>query len=255
VANPLRGMLVNQGISILHPGQNDARALVRPAEGQPVSEFRLGEDMQVYGLPDETLLTFEGSGIETFWELVFPAAANPYGLDSLADVLLTFDLSAQYSPALYAAHLAASPVEVRRWALVSGAQYAPKPIKDLAGSAPTVTIEFDLKRIGLPGNEKNRKVKNMALFFFSPQPLDVKASLIPEQPAGAIEVTFKEGLAQSNLPPDPTIPPPAPQPLNTLLDAPVEQIFRVVVAKSQNPGISFSAVTDLVLAVEYAADL
>ena len=86
-----------------------------PAQQSPVT--RIQEAVQ----SGETLLTFEGSGADTFWELEFPAAANPYGLDLLADVLVTFDAHAGYSAELHAQHLAARPRSVRRIALGSAA--------------------------------------------------------------------------------------------------------------------------------------
>ena len=171
LTNPLRGLLVNQGISISHPGRPDERVVVHPAEALPISEFKLQNDMAVYSLPDETLLIFEGSGVETFWELNFPVAANTFGFDGIADVLLTLDLWAQFSHDLYAKQLANMPISVRHWVVVSGKQYQPTAIEDLAGAANLVTLEFDLSALKLPARETNRKVKNLVLFFVSPSPL------------------------------------------------------------------------------------
>jgi hypothetical protein len=41
------------------------------------------EDMWVYDLPDETLLPFEGSGIETAWELTLSPIGNANGFDAM----------------------------------------------------------------------------------------------------------------------------------------------------------------------------
>jgi len=42
--------------------------------------------MAIYRIPDESLMPFEGSGIDTLWFLELPAAANPDALESLADI-------------------------------------------------------------------------------------------------------------------------------------------------------------------------
>jgi hypothetical protein len=47
----------------------------------------------------EMLLPFEGSGVETSWELLLPKAANPFDYGSVNDVLLTVDYTALYSDA------------------------------------------------------------------------------------------------------------------------------------------------------------
>ena len=67
--------------------------------------------MFVYGLPGETLLQFEGSGVETDWQLEFPVDANPKGFRSIVDVLITFDTNAYYSDTVAAKQEAASPAE------------------------------------------------------------------------------------------------------------------------------------------------
>lgn len=255
LTNPLRGLLINQGVSISHPGQPDEHVIVRPAEALPISEFKLQNDMAVYSLPDETLLTFEGSAVETFWEINLPAAANAFGYDGIADVLLTLDLWAQYSPNLYAKQLANMPKAVRRWIVVSGKQYQPDAIKDLAGGANPVTIEFDVRALKLSARETNRKLKNVAVFFVSPTPLDADAQFSAANPATNVNIAFKKGIAMSNLPPTINDPVPPPLPLNALADFAADQVFTLAIDKNQNPGVDFSGVTDVVLAVEYAADL
>lgn len=255
LTNPPRGLLINQGISISHPGQPDEHVLVRPAEALPISEFKLQNDMAVYSLPDETLFTFEGSGVETFWEINLPGPANTFGYDGIADVLLTLDLWAQYSPDLYAQQLANMPKSVRRWIVVSGKQYQPDAIKDLTGAPTTVTLDFDLSVLKLPAREKNRKLKNVAIFFVSPSPLDADALFSATQPPKTVPITFKQGIAMSNLPPTINDPVPPPLPLNALADVAADQLFKLFINKNQNPGVDFSRVTDVVLAMEYAADL
>ena len=80
------------------PADGTSIMSVRFPDAKPLSEFSLRKDMAVFGMPDESLMTFEGSGFESFWGLQFPATANPFGLDSLLDVQMTFDLTAFYWP-------------------------------------------------------------------------------------------------------------------------------------------------------------
>ena len=211
--------------------------------------------MAVYSLPDETLLTFEGSAVETFWEINLPTAANTFGYEGIADVLLTLDLRAQYSPELYTKQLANMPKSVRRWIVISGKQIQPDAIKDLAGAANPVTIDFDVSALRLPARETKRLLKNVALFFVSPAPLDAGAQFSATQPATNVNITFKQGIAMSNLPAAITDPVPPPLPLNALADFAADQRFALTIDKNQNPGVDFSGVSDVVLAVEYAADL
>lgn len=253
--NPFRGLLLNRGISISRPGQPGEHVLVRPSEAMPISEFNLAGDMAVYSLPDETLLTFEGSGVETFWELRFPRAANPNGLNGLADVMITFDLRARYFPDLYSRQLASMPTTVRRWVLVSAARQQAQAVKDLTGAAASATFDYDLNNIGLPRDEAKGKVKNIAVVIVSEPAVDARMVVSAARPSNNIPVQLQQGVAMSNVPPTSTGPSPTPQPLDKLLDFDVRQRFSVAVNKAQNSGVDFSGVSDVLLAVEYEADL
>ena len=212
--------------------------------------------MAVYGLPNETLLTFEGSSIETFWELGFPKAANPSGLDGLVDVLLTFDLFCEYAPDRYEADLLALPAAERKWILVSGAQYQPAALANLAGAAANVDVVFDLRRLRvLPQQEKSRKIKNIAVFVVTPDELNFTAKLSAANPAATASVTLQKGFAISSLQPDPGMLPMPSSPLNVFAETDPEQAFTLAISKSANPGIPFDRVTDVVLAIEYEASL
>jgi hypothetical protein len=255
---PLRGSLINRGVSISKPGLPGEHVLVRPDESLPLSEFRLEEDMAVYGLPNETLLTFEGSNIETFWELSFPKAANASGLDGLVDVLVTFDLFCEFSSERYEADLAALPTSERKWILVSAALYQPDAVTALAGTGQNVEIIFDVRGLRLlPRQEKSRKITNVAAFVVTPDEINFKATLRSADPATSVSVTFQKGSAISNLQPDPALPsllPPSP--LNAFAGMNPEQAFILTIRKqADNPGVNFQRVTDVVLAIEYEASL
>jgi hypothetical protein len=95
----------------------------------------------------------------------------------------------------------------------------------------------------------------VAVFFVSPSPLDADAQFSATQPATNVNIAFNKGIAMSNLPPTINDPVPPPMPLNTLADFSVDQRFTLTIDKNQNPGVDFSGVSDVVLGVEYAADL
>ncbi len=255
-AQPLRGSVINRGVSISKPQQPGEHVLVRPSESLPLSEFRLEKDMAVYGLPNETLLTFEGSSVETFWELGFPKAANASGLDGLVDVLLTFDLFCEFAPERYEADLAALPTTERKWLLISAARYQPAAVTALAGAATNVDVVFDLRRLRLlPRQETSRKIKNFAAFVVTPDEIDFAAKLLSENPPTSVPVTFQKAFAISTLQPDPALPPLAASPLNAFADMNPDQAFTLEINKTANPGVDFQRVTDIVLAIEYEASL
>jgi hypothetical protein len=83
--SPPRGMISNSGISLVsREATRDLRTLARFPDALPLSEFRVRDDMFVYGPAGETLMQFEGSGIETECSLELPRLANQDGLRSLA---------------------------------------------------------------------------------------------------------------------------------------------------------------------------
>lgn len=256
LVQPMRGSLVNRGVSISKPAQPGEHLLIRPPESLPLSEFRLETDLTVFGLPNETLLTFEGSDVETFWELAFPLAANPGGLDNMVDVVLTFDVFCEFSSDQYESDLAALPTADRKWMLVSGARYQKAQVAALAGAAATTDVVFDLPRLGLlPTGETGRKITNAAIVVVAKHPLDVAVKLKTTTPASTIAVPVTKGLALSTLPPTPVVPPMPASPLNALEGRDPNQVFTVSVAKAANPGVDFTGVADIVLALEYEANI
>lgn len=212
--------------------------------------------MAIYGLPNETLLTFEGSSIETFWELSFPKAANAVGLDSLVDVLLTFDLFCEFAPERYEADLAALPTTDRKWILLSAARYQPAAVAGLAGASAKVNIVFDLGLLHLlPRQEKLRTIKNLAILVVTPDEIGFTATLLSADPATSATVSFQKGFAISTLQPDPSLPPLPASPLNAFAGMNPEQAFTLSISKSANATTDFRRVTDIVLAIEYEASL
>jgi Tc toxin complex TcA C-terminal TcB-binding domain len=256
--SPLRALLVNEGFSLVtRIDEEEPHISLRPRDALPLSEFRLRDDLAVYGLPGEALMPFEGSGIETVWGLELSIAGNPYGLDTTMDILLAFDLRAYYSHALHQKTLPSSSVS--RLVLVRAAKQLAQSLADLQGAATTATtFDFDLAAAGLPPHESNRQVTNLVIFLAGKQPLTFVAMVStigggPDKPqSDETAVPFEAGVALSNAPPlsDGNS---APQPLNKFVGKSAEQIFRLKIDKAQNPGVDFSTVSDIVLGVEYQA--
>jgi hypothetical protein len=259
VTAPVRGLLTNHGVSMLSRfndnGNEETHVSMRPADAFPISEFRLSNDMAVYSLPDEALMPFEGSGVETFWQLEFPSVANPYGLDNVADILLTFDVRGHYSAILYQRHLASVPTSIRRLVFASALRYQSQSLVELHGSASQVNIDFNMALIGLPQTESNRKVKNLVLFLIGEKPLTFMATF-RSSVSPKVNVFFEKSIAISNASPLSDAQSSAPlSPLNALVDKDVAQTFRLTINKSTNPGVDLSKVSDVILGVEYTADL
>lgn len=252
---PIRGTLIHQGISVYRPGKPDESMVIRPSEGLPISEFYLPQDMPVFGLPNETLMPFEGSSLDSFWELRLPLESNVSGLSSITDVLLTFDLWGQYTSEQYSKWLLEVPTKVRRSIMISGKQYNPKAIEQFMGTNQIIKFDFNLRLLPLPNGEKNRKVRNISLGLVTPLSLDVQAELHTLHPPLNINFSFNQNLALSSLTPMPGNPVSTSLPLNAFDNSNVDQTFQLIIKKQVNPGVDFRSVSDILFIVEYEADL
>lgn len=255
-AAPFRGLLGNTGVSNVRGKTGKQHISIRPMESFPLSEFRLRRDMDVFSLPDETLLTFEGTGVDTTWTLEFSNGANPYGLGTLLDVELTFDLRAHHSPILYASDMASPPTDVGRSMLVSAAHHALADLEALRSEAQQVSVSFDMNAVGLPTAESDRTIGNLVVLIAGSKKLDGPAEVEGSQPAQKVSVTFDRGIAASNAPPlvqegsqIPTMP------LNAFVGASVDQTFTVRIDKANFPGVEFDEVKDMILGIEYRAKI
>lgn len=255
-AAPFRGLLSNNGVSKVRSKSGAQRLSVRPMESFPLSEFRLRRDMDVFSLPDETLLTFEGSGVDTTWTLQFPDGTNPYGLGTLLDVELTFDLRAHHSSDLYESDVASSPTSIGRSVLVSAARFASADLEALRGGAQQVNISFDMDTVRLPAMESDRKISNLVVLMAGSNKLSGPVEVGGSQPSQTVSAVFDAGFAASNAPPlvreSSQIPP---LPLNAFVGKSVDQVFTVSIDKAQFPGVEFDKVKDLILGIEYRAKI
>src|SRR5262245_65564057 len=88
----------------------------------------------------ETLLNFEGSRRESWWQIEFPRAANRQGFDDITDVLVTFDLTSSYAPELYATHIKKAPTQVQNFVMFSAYALAPQAIGEAQTNHGQITI-------------------------------------------------------------------------------------------------------------------
>jgi Tc toxin complex TcA C-terminal TcB-binding domain len=200
---PMRGPLANSGVSQISGSDGTLQLSIRPADGLPITEFNVSSfDQNVYGLPGTTLMQFEGSGVETIWEFVLPVAANPGGFAGLADALVTFDLRARFSPALFQTVTGAAPASISKMMMFSAVRLNVAGLADLLGHPSSARLDFDLAAVGLPPLEKTRTMGN--LFFVLVSKLgnaSVKAQVIAATPAKTINITLSGGVVFSNSPP------------------------------------------------------
>ncbi len=254
-ATAARGLLSNAGVSTLTRKDGTSHPSVRAGAALPLSELRVSEDMSLYGLPEEALLPFEGSGIDTFWTLELPDMANPYGLGPVADILLTVDMHASYAYELKAAQQAALPKSIERLILVSAQRYAPAALDSLRAptTADQVTIVFDLTAVGLPKTEKNRRVANLILIVASPTGISLTVQFAPASAATRATVAVTDGVAFSNGGPFAVAGTPA-SPLNAYLDNSVDQAFTLVFPAASVSAEVRAKIADIVLGIDYTAE-
>ncbi|MEU5884069.1 hypothetical protein [Spirillospora sp. NPDC047279] len=254
---PIRGLLSNVGVSQIGGPDGTMQPSVRPADALPISEFDLDTtDREIYGLPGNALMQFEGSGLESQWSLEFPPAANQSGLLDVVDVLITFDLRAQYSATLHQSHASLAPASIDRFILISAFKRGLEGLTDLRDGKPRAKLSFDLTALGLPPSEKNRVINNLAVLVCGAEgtePIKAKVSVTHPQ-AVSIPVSMPNGVAFSNRPPitepQSTVPP---SPLNALGGITADQVVLVTIDRGDNDDVDFGNVRDVLLGVDYTA--
>jgi hypothetical protein len=245
------GILKNDGISTVSRNDGQQYVLRREPVAFPLSEFRLSDDLALYGLPNDAQFAFEGSGIETSWILELPEDANPKGLKDVADILLTFDMRAHFSADLYQSHIAEKRTSAQRMVLLSARSLQPQTLEELQQGAATATFNFDLRAAGLPRNELNRELKNLMIFLASKDASETRATIKSTMLQNGVSFSFNQGLALSNA--GPLHSSSVTSELDQFIDQDATQGFEVTINVADNPGVDFTGVRDMVLGVEYLA--
>ena len=246
---PVRGLLTNNGVSFVSREDGSGVAMVRPPESLP-----LGEPADER-LDQETLGVFEGTGIETLWQLDVPPAGNPLGLDGLADVQLTFDLRAHHSPNLMAADFATMPATIRRFVFVSLAAREQEAIESLRNGAASVSFAVSLEPGTLPSWHTNGSIRNIVVLIAAAPLPSLHATFSATGTNLQAPFDVSNGVALSNLPPLTNAAAEPPSPLNVFAGLPATQLFELTVNPSDSPGVLFSTIKDVVVGFEYEATL
>ena len=247
---PTRGMLKNLGISAITDQTGTAQLLARYPDALPLSEFRLETDLQVYGLPGETLMQFEGSGYETDWGVVLPALANPKGLTSLVDVLVTFDMNASYQQPAPAA--AGVPAVLAQAVAVAASVFDPAGLLTLRGTTAQARIVFDMHKVPLRHQESNRRITNLAVMLIGTTTQIYTAKLSAGSSGPHADSTLAKGIAFSNG--GVLLGTGAALPLNALIGQAVDQAFTLEIQRG-GVGEEMKGLLDAVLYLDYEADV
>jgi hypothetical protein len=250
---PHKGMLTNQGISMVSRNDGRMHRLVRYPDALPLSEFNMRGDMLVYDLPDETLLPFEGSGIESAWELSLSRFGDATSLEDLTDVLLTFDMRASYSAALDAAHQAARPVSLKKSVLISGRAQNLGEIARFKKDGDILTLVFRPALAAKNSIEKMRTTTLLALMLSGVEQSPVVASLTAETDGATVLFNLTDGIALSNAGFLAAANGGVALPLNGLTGISFEQSFTLRIDAGANAGVDFSQIYDVQMLVEYEA--
>jgi hypothetical protein len=169
----IRALLSNGGTSrivVSDGGVYRTETLVRPAETVAFTAPANATGVFSVDLQPDLLLPFEGSGIDTTWELRMPKAANPFDFRTIADVQIAIDYTALYSPGYAAAVTGQLPTTMSNsigfslrndfpdswYTLVNQAQSQPPPTTPLIATYALTQTDF-------PPNLSGLAVENVTL--------------------------------------------------------------------------------------------
>ncbi|MFE1810720.1 hypothetical protein [Streptomyces sp. NPDC059533] len=244
-----RGILTNMGFSLLRRSPSAPRVpLLRYADAYPVSDFRSRRDLELFGLPGEQLLPFEGTAFTTTWNLALPAGTSPVGLDRVADVLLTFDMQAAYDGGPAGPGVAAAPstTKVSRSLLVSALSVNITGLPSLRTPGQFAKLTFPLNKLPLPAGGT---VTNLAVVL----PGVVGGSITGKLRFGNSPQTqfqIVDGIAMSNLGVLGTGTGTQPQALNAAVSGSPARVVELEITKGSDAD-RLAAVRDVLLWVEY----
>lgn len=252
---PIRGVLANPGVSQISGPDGALAPSLRPADALPISEFDISTlDMNLFGLPGATLMQFEGGGFDSVWSIELPPAANPTGVNGVADVQLTFSLTARFSAPLYQQATGSPLTTAEKTLMLSASRLQPSALSDLQKKS-SADFVFDVSKLDLPMLEKTRKLTNIFVVLAgAPDGAAVNAVVKTTSPAKSIKVTLANGATYSNAPPiTDALSTSPPSPLNALSGIDLSQAFTVQIRKAANPGVDFTNAADVIVGLDYAA--
>lgn len=117
---------------------------------------------------DGKLLPFESMGVDTFWELQLPKAANFFDFNSIADVLLTIEYTALNSPDHRRQLIEQMDRHFSADRAFSFRQEFPDQWYDFHHpelSDTPMIVTFDTRRSDFPANLEDLRIKQLVLYF------------------------------------------------------------------------------------------
>jgi hypothetical protein len=198
-------------------------------------------------------LPFEGSGIETVWELKLSKIGNANGFESMNDMLITFDMRASYSALLEKQHIATLPNSANRSLLVSAKAMNQGALAKFREDGGQVTLAFDLAKLAHNTNETQRKTLNFVLAAVGVDDAPFSATFSSANPAQSEAITFEKSVALSNAGALAGGNAGVPLPLNTFVGLDVDQTFKLLIDADANAGTDFTNLSEVLLLVEYEA--
>src|SRR5262249_3007218 len=127
----------------------------------------------------------------------------------------------------------------------------PSGLKTLKGSAATAKMSFDLTRLALPLQEKNRTVSNLAILCVGNTQKNYAAKLSAQKSGKTTSFTIEQGVALSNA--GPLLGTAAPVPLNALVGLTLDQVFVLEINRTPTTSDELSRLFDVVLYLDYSA--
>ena len=146
------------------------------------------------------------------------------------------------------------PTTVERFLMIPARGQNQAQITAFNGAAPAAVLKFDLTQLKLPKQESNRTIANLAVVAVNGIPLNFSATLSSSSPVVNATVAVAENLVLSNAPPIVQTGKP-PSPLNVFIGQTMGQVLTLTIPKASNPGVDFSQLFDVILAVDYKAAL
>lgn len=144
------------------PPSNDSVSFTAPQNASGLFDLDIQPDLN---------LPFEGVGVDSLWHFEMPMPANPMDFGSIADVQVTFEYTALYSPD-YRAELLANPVKLpRTFSAVRVFSFRNELIDQWyalhnAPLAPTdLRATFTVSAADFPSNMSNIRVRRLTLYM------------------------------------------------------------------------------------------
>jgi len=164
-------------------------------------------------------------------------------------------MRASHSASLEAQHIAALPTTATRSLLVSATAMNPGVLATFRKKGGKANLGFDLATLARNANETQRKVLNIVLIAIDATDDPFTATFRSAKPAQGETVTFEKGVALSNGGVLSAGNGGVPLPLNTFVGSDVDQTYTLVVDTAANPGKDLTRLADMLLLIEYEADV